>query len=100
MLSFHYDPCKEGVPLRFSVGKPDLQSLHRSLGSRIRYLMFTGVVLAPGFFPALETCFPQLSSLLLQHVEPDGQSLASRIMLFCERMTRPMTISVREHVYE
>jgi hypothetical protein len=93
MLSFHRRPST-GMPPWLRVGKTDLETLDRTWGSRITSLWLEGVSLAPGFFPALETCFPQLSSLWLEHVEPDTKSLAPRIVLFWQRMTRPMTIYV------
>jgi hypothetical protein len=96
---FNYEPSAAGPPPRLRISKSTLESLYRTWGSRIRHLRFEGVTLAPGFFLALETCFPQLKDLELRSVETDAQGLAPRIMLFCQRMTRPMRLSLDQEVY-
>jgi hypothetical protein len=90
------------MPSRLRLGKPDLEALSRTWGSQVRTLCLQGVSLAPGFFPALETCFPQLGELRLERLHArDRQGLVHQITLFCQRMARPMTIALdNANLYE
>jgi hypothetical protein len=92
--------CRASRLPRLSIGKPDLEALHRTWGSRITHLGFQGVSLSPGFFPALETCLPKLETVGLENAQPGGQELVPRIMLFCQRMTRPMRLILDPDVLE
>jgi hypothetical protein len=96
---FHRSSFAPGIPPT-TVGKPVLQALSRAWGRRVTTLYIEGVTLAHGFFPALEENFPQLEMLTLERVESEGQNLEARIMLFCQRMARPMTIHLDEEVHE
>jgi hypothetical protein len=97
---FHYDPSPTGPPLRVRLGKPDLEALDRAWGSRITGdLWFRGVTVAPGFFLALETCFPQLGRLWLENVERDEQRMVPRIVMLCQRRTRSLRLHLDEDTY-
>jgi hypothetical protein len=91
-FSLHFKNSPTGPPPRLSIGKPDLEALNRTWGSRVTSLWFRGVTAAPGFLKALETCFPKLGRLWLESAERDQQGLVAQIMLFCQRMTRPLTV--------
>jgi hypothetical protein len=93
-LHFSFDcdltPARPPPPVR--LGQPDLQALDRAWGNQVTTLMFDNISMAPGFFLAVETCFPQLKNLALYRIDADKQVLAAQIMLFCQRMTRPMRL--------
>jgi hypothetical protein len=101
-LRFHYQPSPTGPPPRVQVGGADLEQLDRAWGSRITWdIWFRGISVAPGFFKAFETCFPKLKGLWLENIEvEDEESLVPRIMLFCQRMTRPIRLHLDQEVKE
>jgi hypothetical protein len=74
VISFLYHPSPAGPPSRVRLGKPELGSLNRTWGSRITSLWMSGISLAPGFFPALETCFPRLKWLELKGISRRGRA--------------------------
>jgi hypothetical protein len=100
VFCFHYDSSPEGPPPRVRVGKTAVEALSSTWGARINSLRFDGIALGWGFFPALETCFPHLEWLGLENVATDGPSLEARILVFCQRMTRPLTLCLEEGLYE
>jgi hypothetical protein len=97
-FSFDSDPTPAATPPRLHLGGPDLQVLDITWGDQVSTLLFSSIALAPGFFLALETWFPRLEKLGLYRIDEDEQVLAAHIMLFCQRMTRPMRLSLDPHV--
>jgi hypothetical protein len=92
-LWFEFHSGSELIP-RLEFGREEVQALDSTWGSRLHRLNLIGVQLAEGFFPAIETAFPNLILLGLCKLKSDNPALQARLMLMCQRITRPLKVEL------
>jgi hypothetical protein len=96
-LAFTFKVFEEQQSARLQFGQAELQALSGVWGNHLRRFTLEGVGLRDDFFPLIETAFPNLQSLGLYHLTADKADMRARVMLMCQRITRPLTLHLDFH---
>jgi hypothetical protein len=99
-LILDLDSSRGDLPAVMVVGEQELLALDKACGSSLSILQLEGISLAHDFFPAVIKTLPVLGELRFGVVNPNGPTLAARLMHLVHKMPRPLRVEVDDDAYE